>query len=117
MATGQTPGPAYKQGDMPVGSVSDITDLEQAYPFAEMTGPEDQPFTPSTPQEKFLFGPTDRPNEPITHGAPFGAGPAYPATAFESDDALLQRVAEQIGGLPTAAPELKAFAARVARGE
>lgn len=117
MAAGQTPSPAYKQGDMPYGAATDISELEQAYPFAELQGAPDEEYIPANTAEKFLFGPTDRPNEPITTGAPFGAGPPGAAAAYESSDQLLQRVALQIGETPGAAPELRAFAARVAKGE
>jgi hypothetical protein len=37
-----------------------------------------------------VFGPSGRPNEPITAGVPFGAGPGQPMVDAEDPDLLLQ---------------------------
>jgi hypothetical protein len=93
-------------------TAQEANDLADQFPID--SGEPD--YVPANEQEKFLFGPTDRPNEPITAGAPFGAGPAFPSSGFESDEALLSRVAQQIGTTPGAPAELRAFAARQAKG-
>lgn len=112
---GETPSKSFVSEGY--GTSQQANDLAGMFPMADAADQGPPEFTPQTPEEKFLFGPTDRPNEPITHGAPFGPGASYAPSAYESDDALIQRVAQQIGTTPGAAPELRAFAARVARGE
>lgn len=67
--------------------------------------------------DDILFGPTDRPEEPITAGAPFGPGPSFPRHGFESDEEFMARVANELAQSPAASSYVKAFAARVLRGE
>lgn len=111
---GTTPQPAFEaQG---YGTAQQANDLAGMFPFASDSSAPVEDYQPQTPEEKFLFGPSDRPNEPITHGAPFGAGSSHAPAAYESDDALISRVATQVASSPTANPDLKAFAARVAAG-
>jgi hypothetical protein len=111
LPTGETPPIDFKS--VGYDTADQANELAGMFP----TGQDQPDYVPANEAEKFLFGPTDRPNEPITAGAPFGAGPAAAPSAYESPDQLLSRVAQEIGGTPGAAPELRAFAARVARGE
>ncbi len=47
-----------------------------------------------------LFAPTDRPDEPITDGMPFGAGSNWRPRPFEDDRAFMLRVADEIERSP-----------------
>jgi hypothetical protein len=49
-----------------------------------------------------LFAPTDRPDEPITHGAPFGAGANFVALPYEDEFAFRRRVADELESSGTA---------------
>lgn len=42
------------------------------------------------------FGPSDRPDEPITHGAPFGAGANFVALPYEDEFTFRHRVADEL---------------------
>lgn len=84
------------------------------------TGPPLDPgadFTPSNPSEQFLYGPTNRPNEPVTAGAPVGPGTNFIRGSLETPQQTVQRVATQIAGGPDATPIVKQFAARILAGE
>lgn len=121
---GQTPGPAYETGqELPKGSATDVAQLQQAVPFAQTLqalasqDAGEPEFTPGNAAEAFMFSPTDRGQEPITAGAPFGDGSNYVRQSYESDDDLMQRVASSIAAKPDAPAEVKEFLARVMRGE
>src|SRR5438874_762089 len=55
------------------------------------TGQGPEPHQPANPEEQFLFSQSDRPNEPITHGAPFGPGANTVRGAFSSDADVVQQ--------------------------
>jgi hypothetical protein len=59
-----------------------------------------------------LFGPTDRPQEPVTHGAPFGPGANFTQTPQEDSRTFMLRVAGQLSGTP----ELAAYVKRIQSG-
>lgn len=100
---GSAPQPAYERGD------------SLAYGQASAANRADLPdFKPSGEEEEFLFGPTDRPTEPLSAGAPFGAGPDVPGLGPEAPEQFLGRVAESLGANPEASPEVRKFVARVA---
>lgn len=105
MPTGQTPEAQYERG----------TSL--AYGEATAANDRDVPeFKPATPEEEFLFDPTDRPSEPLTAGAPFGLGPDVSKYALETDKQAADRVAEMVlakGG----SKQLVAWAKRRMAGE
>jgi len=46
--------------------------------------------------DEALFGPTWRPDEPITHGAPFGPGRSFVVMPYEDRRSFELRVADQI---------------------
>lgn len=113
---GRAPEPLYK--GLPYGAnalanarAADIPDGTDAAPQDEMAD-----FTPSTPEENFLLGPTDRPAEPLTAGYSFGAGSGSPRNGFESSADFLNRVADELTADAQAPKEVRAFAERVKRG-
>jgi hypothetical protein len=68
-----------------------------------------------TGTDALLFGPSNRPFEPLTAGASFGPGPDR--TTRLNDDALVQRFADEMAARPDAPEEITRFAERVRRGE
>src|SRR5687767_9493690 len=66
--------------------------------------------------DDLIFGPTDRPDEPITEGVPFGPGAVGIRGANETDRQFLMRVASTLN-TPGAPAAVQRFAGRVARGE
>jgi len=119
----QTPGPAYKTGnELPRGTAQQVADLEAAslgMQVAEVAAsgePGDQRFEPRDDEDVFAFSPTDRPDEPLTQGAPFGPGASFTPYAFESQQGMLQRIADQMASQPNAPDEVRAFANRLRRG-
>lgn len=99
---GEAPQPQFKRGKS----------LAYGQATAGNRGLADVPdFQPSGEEEEFLYGPTDRPGEPVTAGAPFGPGPDVPSRGPEGPQEFLQRVAQT---LPTnASPEVQKFIAKV----
>jgi hypothetical protein len=70
-----------------------------------------QPQLPVSPQfagemndgyDPALFAQTDRPNEPITHGAPFGPGASFVPMPAEDNFTFLNRVADELSTSPDA---------------
>lgn len=59
-----------------------------------------------------LFGPTDRPGEPVTTGMPFGAGPSFVPLPTEDTRTFMLRVANDL----SANPELAAYVAKIRSG-
>lgn len=81
---GTTPKQAmrYIQGNE-YGESKELNDLQRSAPLAAAP----QPPTPSAVDVVELGAPTQRPNEPITYGAPFGDGPGpNPAWATPADN-------------------------------
>lgn len=112
---GRAPEPLFK--GLPYGAnalanarAADIPDGTDAAPQDEMAD-----FAPSTPEENFLLGPTDRPAEPLTAGYSFGAGSGFPRAGFESGTDFINRVADELAAAPQS-KEVRAFAERVKRG-
>lgn len=62
-----------------------------------------------------LFGPTNRPNEPITEGAPFGPGSNYVRRPYEDDRSFMLRVAQELEAGPEAGP-LAAYIEDIRKG-
>ena len=61
--------------------------------------------------------PTSRPNEPVTAGMPFGAGPDFTSRGYESPDEFKRRVVLGMLNKPGAPSEVVGLANRIARGE
>jgi len=80
--TVQAPAPQRPQRVQPIN------------PVAEGTRPEDD--DASGGYDEALFAPSDRPDEPITHGAPFGPGANFVALPYEDEYAFRRRVADEL---------------------
>lgn len=88
----------------------------QALASSSPIAPEDanlQPTLPTQPTlpantdvsggyDEALFSPTDRPHEPITHGAPFGAGASFIPLPTEDNYTFLNRVGDALASTPDA---------------
>ncbi len=113
--SGRTPEPQIKQGKgpeaLPWGEAAQVNDAIGLIP-----PPDENNFTPQGDAESFLFSPTDRPNEPVTAGQPYGAGPAAMAGQHESDDQFVARIAAQVKQDPAAPKSLRQFAERALNG-
>lgn len=83
--------------------------------FGDGTEDEDD-FQPADEDEEFLFGPTDRPDEPLTAGVGFGPGIDATRHAFASDSDMLDRLAEKISANAATDPAARAWAAQRAKG-
>ena len=103
---GDVPAPAYKRGDnnLPTGSVGGLNDAA-----AE--------FQPQTPQDQFIFGPTSRPEEPVTHGLPFGPGAGPIIRSPESDTDKRKALAYELLNSPNSGTETKRLAKRMLAGQ
>jgi hypothetical protein len=77
---------------MDYGEQQELTQQQQAAPLPKDTLPQEQP----RPRPKIdmtqvnAFGPTDRPNEPVTAGLPFGPG-YTPETDIQDDPDMILR--------------------------
>jgi hypothetical protein len=117
---GRTPEPSFERGSGP--DALDYGDAAQANALmgfvdeAELDDEGDQ-FVPSGEEEDFIFGPSGRPDEPITQGAPFGPGTDLPRLAIENEDQFATRVAQMIIGNQQAGKESKAWARRRLAGQ
>jgi hypothetical protein len=97
----------------------------QQQPAARRQLPQPQlPQPPPQPQgelnggyDAVLFGPTDRPHEPLTAGMPFGAGPSFVPRPTEDDRTFLMRVAGELLASPSATNSAKALAERITLGQ
>ena len=108
---GETPQAQFKQGDnLAYGEAAAANSL------MGLVGPavQPEPHQPQGPEDQFLFSPTDRPNEPITHGAAFGPGAG--AIQGPSDDQLVEQVSQQALNDPAAPTAMRRFAQRQAQG-
>ena len=112
---GETPTAQFQRGDqLDYGAASAANSLMGLVPPPE--NPQDQ-FQPRNDQERFLTSPTDRPNEPLSAGAPFGPGAPGLRNMGESDAQVVARVTAQAAEDPAAPPVLRAFAKRVREGQ
>lgn len=112
-------GPAGPE-QLPQGAATQLNQQLQLVPPDLATiaaAEEDQPSAPLTDFDDLLFGPSDRPQEPITHGAGFGPGANFTTRGPETDKDFMARAAVELANAPGASARVRAFAARVARGE
>ena len=111
---GRTPPAQYERGDSlaygEAGAANALMGL--AAPVRE---PE--PYTPVGDEEEFLYAETDRPAEALTAGVPVGPGPDFSRHTLETTEDFKRRVASSLAAQPDAPPEVRAFVARIARGE
>lgn len=112
---GRTPEADFKRGDnnLAYGEASAANSLMGLV----ATGPGPDEFVPSGEEEEFVYSQTDRPEEPVTAGVPFGPGAVGTPHAVQSDAELAQQVARRIAADPGAPKSLKAFARRAIEGQ
>ena len=67
--------------------------------------------------DEYLFEATGRPDEPITTGAPFGAGANFVPRPAETPRRFMLRVADTLERSPSAGPEVAKLVARIRAGE
>jgi len=65
--------------------------------------------------DEAMFAPTDRADEPITHGAPFGPGASFVMLPYENERSFQVRVADQLES-SNKAPSLKAYIDKLRAG-
>lgn len=65
--------------------------------------------------DKALFGSTARPDEAVTHGAPFGDGANWTPRPNEDDYTFLLRVADDLDASPMS-KSLSTYTAKIRRG-
>lgn len=117
--------PQVKQGpagpeQLPHGAATQLNQqlaLVPPDPASVAAAEEDQPTPQLTDFDDILFGPSDRPDEAITHGANFGPGANFTTRGPETDKDFMARAAVELANAPGASARVRAFAARVARGE
>ncbi len=93
-----TQAPRYISG-MPYGQGQEMMQQQQSAPMAGPTPTtSSSPFTamPSLPQITPLSAPTERPNEPITAGMDFGAGPGSEALNLPRERPLSETLASML---------------------
>lgn len=66
-----------------------------------------------TGMDSWLFSGTDRPDEPVSAGAPWGAGPNFTKLPSEGDVEFRKRVANMLLNDPSTGAETKAMAYRM----
>jgi hypothetical protein len=100
------PGPArppvqpFAPGATPMGAA----DLPAGFDPQDVSGGYDEA----------LFAPSDRPHEPLTHGAPFGDGANFTPMPAEDEWAFRRRIADQLEQDP--APSLQPYIAKLRAG-
>lgn len=106
----------YKRtSETPYGTVGQQNErLATARRLAESPPPEPD-LNPQNPVEEALFGPSRRPDEPITFGLPVGPGPM--GTPPPDEDEKLRSFMRGLAADPNAPAEVQMFAERVERGE
>ena len=75
---------------MDYGEQKALTEQQQAAPLPKATTPQAQP-RPGTPQMDVFAG-TQRPNEPVTSGLPFGPGIGPTEPIADDPDMLLRAI-------------------------
>jgi hypothetical protein len=77
---------------------------------------EEEDFGSLDEEDDLVFGPSERPDEPLEAGMPFGDGPDIPKAAIIDPKERLRRFASSAAATSDD-PVLHAFLIRVARGE
>ena len=76
---------------MPYGEQQELTQQQQAAPLPKATTPQAQPARRPMPQMD-IFAETQRPNEPVTSGLPFGPGVGPTEPIADDPDMLLRAI-------------------------
>jgi hypothetical protein len=122
-----TPQPKVRKGSgpdqLPQGAASQ---LNAANP-GEGMGEEDLLSAPAGPVAGMppgmedvgerLFAPTDRPNEPLTDGMPFGPGRNSVPPRGETEQQARTRTANELRVSPYQSPEVAEFISRLEKGQ
>tara|TARA_B100001939_G_scaffold115120_3_gene99577 strand:- start:3177 stop:3578 length:402 start_codon:yes stop_codon:yes gene_type:complete len=78
---------------MPYGEQQELTQQQQAAPLPKATTPQAQPVRPTRPMPQLdVFAETQRPNEPVTSGLPFGPGVGPTEPIADDPDMLLRAI-------------------------
>lgn len=121
-------GPTQKLRDIPsqsYGDAAQFQSLEQSAPMAgnDVTGGGGAP--PAGPMDITPLGaPSTRPNEPVTAGAPMGAGPGLESLGLSNPDEQVRQqdaqqlaqylpVLEYVSNLPGSTPSMRAMVRRI----
>lgn len=110
---GRTPAAQFERGDsLAYGQAGAANSL------AGIVGPvrEPDPYVPSGDEEEFLFAQTDRPEEPVTAGAPVGPGAPTTRHSFVTDDDIAVQVARRAVADPNAPKSIRKWATRALEG-
>jgi hypothetical protein len=93
--------------------------MQQPVQLDQGTSPGYGPPSPEMSMDAFIAGPTQRPNEPLTAGVPFGPGPTFTRYSGESDAQFRSRVGTSImqQGALAADPNMRSFALRLMEGD
>jgi hypothetical protein len=116
---GEAPAPVFT--GLPYGENALMNQMSEAIPeddpfddgFDELAG-----FEPGDDKTAFLFSETDRPDEPLTAGMPFGQGPNASTAALrgETKPQFATRIARTLGAESEITPGLSKFLDAVERG-
>jgi hypothetical protein len=106
---------------LPYGTNALTNDMAQGALDANVepdVNPEDEQYVPQTDEEQFLFGPTDRPDEPLTTGMSFGPGANITSAQIkdESTQQFTARIANTLRTEGENSPGLKKFLDKAERG-
>ena len=112
---GEAPAPVFT--GMPYGANQLVNQMSEAIPeddpfddgFDELAG-----FEPGDDKTAFLFSETDRPDEPLTAGMAFGAGPDFSRHSIETDTQFRSRVSSTLADNPD--KDVQAFRIALERG-
>ena len=75
------------------GEQKALTEQQQAAPLPKATMPQTQPVRPRRPMPQMdIFAETQRPNEPVTAGLPFGPGVGPTEPIADDPDMLLRAI-------------------------
>lgn len=109
-------GPGQMGVGLGYGENKAVNDLQSAAPVQSTGGggqsaPRSGRGTSPMPQNG-IFGPTDRPGEPLTAGIDYGPGPGAERQMLDDDPYLIARALLQVAP----SPQLERLVARLARG-
>lgn len=78
--------------DVPQGMQKELTEQQQAAPLPKDTLPQEQPRGSRPVPQVDVFAETQRPNEPVTSGLPFGPGVGPTEPIADDPDMLLRAI-------------------------
>jgi hypothetical protein len=101
--------PAQYISGLPYGDGQAMMDLQRSAPMAAASTPTPTSTAPTAPPVTPMGAATERPDEPVTAGSPFGPGPGPSVVPSAKDDPYLQLRAAlptllKLADLPTTSP-------------